>query len=354
MTTMNQKLLSLSVLPAIVILLLASCGGQSKKKPVTADTIALAPCPRFQADSAMLYIHEQCSFGPRVTGSDAAQRCGDYIAERFKAFGAEVEEQTGDVTVWDGSKLPARNIIARIPPRPATDGDSASADGQTASAPNRILLCAHWDSRPWADQDANTANQRQPILGANDGASGVAVMIEVARVLSLSADSTLPAVDFVCFDAEDCGTPEWDEQRPDHETTWCLGSQHWASQPHATDYAYGILLDMVGGRGARFFREGYSMQYAAQVVNRVWSAARQAGYSDYFPNDDSGYITDDHLFVNRLARIPMIDIVPYHPIGDHSFGPTWHTLQDSPDNIAPATLKAVGQTLLQLIFTETN
>ena len=90
------------------------------------------------------------------------------------------------------------------------------------------------------------------------------------------------------------------------------------------------------------------------VVNRGWSAARQAGYSDYFPNDDSGYITDDHLFVNRLARIPMIDIVPYHPIGDHSFGPTWHTLQDSPDNIAPATLKAVGQTLLQLIFTETN
>ena len=230
------------------------------------------------------------------------------------------------------------NIIARSPSQNA----------------RRLLLAAHWDSRPWADQDANTANQRQPILGANDGASGVAVMIEVARVLSLSADSTLPAVDFVCFDAEDCGTPEWDEQRPDHETTWCLGSQHWASQPHATDYAYGILLDMVGGRGARFFREGYSMQYAAQVVNRVWSAARQAGYSDYFPNDDSGYITDDHLFVNRLARIPMIDIVPYHPIGDHSFGPTWHTLQDSPDNIAPATLKAVGQTLLQLIFTETD
>ena len=319
----------------LLLLLLAACNGQQATAPAPDENV---PVPPFSADSAMHSIEVQCAFGPRVTGSEAHARCGEYIQQAFAAHGYTVSRQEAQFTRYDGVKMAGYNIIARSPSRNA----------------RRLLLAAHWDSRPWADQDANTANQRQPILGANDGASGVAVMIEVARVLSLSADSALPAVDFVCFDAEDCGTPEWDEQRPDHETTWCLGSQHWASQPHATDYAYGILLDMVGGRGARFFREGYSMQYAAQVVNRVWSAARQAGYSDYFPNDDSGYITDDHLFVNRLARIPMIDIVPYHPIGDHSFGPTWHTLQDSPDNIAPATLKAVGQTLLQLIFTETN
>ena len=150
-------------LPAIIFLMLASCDGQTKGSASKADTIALASCPRFSASNAMLYIKEQCEFGPRVPGSDASRRCGDYIVERFKAFGAEVEEQTADVTIWDGSKLPARNIIARIAP----------------SNPDRILLCAHWDSRPWADNDDDEANHRTPVLAANDGASGVAVMLEI-------------------------------------------------------------------------------------------------------------------------------------------------------------------------------
>ena len=354
MTTMNQKLLSLSVLPAIVILLLASCGGQSKKKPVTADTIALAPCPRFQADSAMLYIHEQCSFGPRVTGSDAAQRCGDYIAERFKAFGAEVEEQTGDVTVWDGSKLPARNIIARIPPRPATDGDSASADGQTASAPNRILLCAHWDSRPWADNDPDEANHHSPILAANDGASGVAVLLEICRLLQQQPPSV--GIDMVCFDAEDMGTPEWAEDRIGSSDTWCLGSRLWAERAKAEGYKarYGILLDMVGGRGATFAREGISQELAQHVVGRVWQLAGQLSYRQFFPLTDGGHITDDHINVNLIAHVPCIDIIPYYREGPSSFGPTWHTIDDTPDNIDPNVLDAVGQTITQLIYNEST
>ena len=148
---------------AIIPLVLASCTGQTRSKVSSADTIALTPCPRFSADSAMLYINEQCAFGPRVTGSDAASLCGDFLMARFKAFGAEVEEQKATVTIWDGTKLPARNIIARINP----------------SNPNRILLCAHWDSRPWADNDPDEANHHTPILAANDAASGVAVLLEI-------------------------------------------------------------------------------------------------------------------------------------------------------------------------------
>ena len=151
---MNSKLFF--ELLAVTTLLLASCGGQTKKEAPKADTIVLADCPRFSASNAMQFINEQCEFGPRVTGSEASRLCGDYLVERFKSFGAEVEEQTGIVTTWDGSKLPARNIIARINP----------------SNPNRILLCAHWDSRPWADNDEDEANYHTPILAANDGASG--------------------------------------------------------------------------------------------------------------------------------------------------------------------------------------
>ena len=117
---------------AIIPLVLASCTGQTKKTTSWTDTIALTSCPYFMADSAMLYIQEQCRFGSRVTGSEAARLCGDYLVERFRVFGAEVEEQTATVTIWDGTKLPARNIIARINP----------------SSPDRILLCAHWDCRP--------------------------------------------------------------------------------------------------------------------------------------------------------------------------------------------------------------
>ena len=321
----------------LLILLLASCTGQTGKgiRPI-ADTIALSPCPRFSADSAMLYINEQCAFGPRVTGSDAAQRCGDYLVERFKALGAEVEEQTATVTIWDGSKLPARNIIARINP----------------ANPDRILLCAHWDCRPWADNDEDEANHHTPILAANDAASGVAVMLEICRLLQ--GNPVQVGIDLICFDAEDLGTPQWAEDRLGSSDTWCLGSRFWAERAKADGYKarYGILLDMVGGRGATFSREGISRQMAQPIVNLVWQLAGQIGYRQFFPLNDGGYITDDHVNVNEIAGIPCIDIIPYYREGPSSFGPTWHTIQDTPDNIDPNVLEAVGQTITQLIYNE--
>lgn len=322
-------------LSAIIILVLASCEGQNKGKPSTADTIALSPCPRFSADNAMLYIREQCEFGPRVTGSDAARLCGDYIVERFKSFGAEVEEQTADVTTWDGTQLPARNIIAHVNP--------ANAD--------RILLCAHWDSRPWADNDPEESNRHTPILAANDAASGVAVMLEICRLLQQQPVTV--GIDMICFDAEDLGTPQWAEDRLGSADTWCLGSQFWAKRAVADNYKarYGVLLDMVGGRGATFSREGNSMQTARPIVELVWQLAGQLGYRQFFPLIDGGYITDDHVNVAD-AGVPCIDIIPYYQDGPSSFGPTWHTVKDTPDNIDPNVLEAVGQTITQLIYNE--
>ena len=322
-------------LTIITFLLFVSCDGQTKGSASKADTITLTACPRFSASNAMLYIKEQCKFGPRVTGSEASRRCGDYLVERFRSFGAEVEEQTGTVTIWDDSKLPARNIIARLNP----------------SNPDRILLCAHWDSRPWADNDEDEKNHRTPILAANDGASGVAVMLEICRLIQEKPIKV--GVDMICFDAEDLGTPLWAEDREGSSDTWCLGSKLWAERARMDGYKarYGILLDMVGGFGASFSREGISRQLAQPIVNLVWQLAGQLGYRQFFPLNDAGYVTDDHINVNS-ANVPCIDIIPYYNDGPSSFGPTWHTIKDTPDNIDPNVLEAVGQTLTQLIYNE--
>ena len=205
-------------------------------------------------------------------------------------------------------------------------------------------------------------------MAANDGASGVAVMLELARLMNQLPDAAVTSdadaaqtlmatrslgIDFVCFDAEDWGIPQWSDQADDGDS-WALGAQHWAKNKPG-DYAprYGILLDMVGGQGAKFYQEGMSLQFASDIVAKVWRAARQAGYGSYFPKSSGGMITDDHIPVNQVANIPCIDIIPYYPDCEQSsFGPTWHTLDDNMEHIDPATLKAVGQTLVQVLFTE--
>ena len=306
--------------------------------------------PDFNADSAYAYTLAQCNFGPRTMNSAAHAQCLQWIVEKFKAYGCNVTLQKADLKGYDGTILKAANIIARHNPQATT----------------RLLICAHWDSRPWADNDPDSANWRKPILAANDGASGVAVMIELARLLQTAAkpattatDSTTHApktdigIDFVCFDAEDWGTPQWHSGGHDNDS-WALGSNHFAQNlPEGFAPRYGVLLDMVGGQGARFYREGFSLEYAPAVVRKVWRAARQAGYASFFPNSDGGYITDDHVPLNQKGGIPCIDIVPYYPdYPDSSFGPTWHTLADDMTHIDRATLKAVGQTMIQLIYTE--
>ena len=319
---------------AIVVLLsLTSC--KSTKK---ADMEQAMPVgPEFCADSAYAFCEKQCEFGPRTMNSEAHEKCARWIVDKFKQYGCSVTEQDADLKGYDGTTLKSKNIIASYKPEITT----------------RILLCAHYDCRPWADNDPDNLNWKKPVLAANDGASGVGVMLEIARLLQ-KADSLKVGVDFVCFDAEDWGTPNWSDVE-DNGDSFALGAQYWAANPHKPGYEarFGILLDMVGGAGARFYQEGMSKQYAQPIVDKVWKAARVAGFESFFPNEQGGFITDDHIPVNQKAHIPTVDIIAYYPdCQQSSFGPTWHTVNDTMDNIDRNTLKAVGQTVVQVLFSE--
>ena len=326
---MNSKYIFLSFL--IVATLFSSCKSNKQVEEV------LNPVgPAFIADSAMAYCQAQCDFGPRTMNSKAHDLCEEWIVNKFKGFGLEVETQKADLTGWDGTKLHSTNIIAHFNPQ----------------AERRILICAHWDSRPWADNDPDSTNWHKPVLAANDGASGVGVMLEVARLLQ--NDTTLAiGVDLVCFDAEDYGTPQWAEKNENSENTWALGAQYGAKNlPEGYKPQFGILLDMVGGQGAKIYQEQNSIRYAASIVDKVWSAARHAGFSSVFANEVGGGVTDDHIPVNE-AGIPTVDIIPFYPdCRQSSFGPTWHTINDDMEHLDIYTLKAVGQTLIQVIYSE--
>ena len=317
--------------------LLMACSTTKKSQ----DGQQLAVGIEFDADSAYAFCAAQCDFGPRTMNSESHERCAQWIQQQFSKYGCQVTLQQADLKGYDGTVLKATNIIATQQPSP-----------NTQSPTSRILICAHWDSRPWADNDPDKENWKTPVMAANDGASGVAVMLELARILQLH-DSARVAVDFICFDAEDWGVPQWADQGA--ADSWALGSQYWASTQHLTPntYQYGILLDMVGGQGAKFYCEGYSLQYARPVVDKVWQAASTAGYGSVFLNKEMGYITDDHVPVNEQAHIPCIDIINHYPDCTQSnFGPTWHTVNDDMQHIDRNTLVAVGQTLVQLIYSE--
>lgn len=323
------------VCAATVVAAFASCG---LRKQTSEEQAVLKPVgPAFIADSAYQFCQRQCDFGPRTMNSEAHDACGDWIANKFQQYGMSVTRQSATLNGYDGTPLKSTNIIASYLPEQST----------------RLLLCAHWDSRPWADNDPDEANWKKPVMAANDGASGVAVMLEIARLLQ--KDSLRIGVDFVCFDAEDWGVPQWSDVA-DAGNSWALGSQYWAEncpKQQAKRYRFGILLDMVGGQGALFYKEGMSMQYAAGVVDKVWQAAQIVGYGSRFPMQVGGSITDDHIPVNNVAKIPCIDIISYYPdCQQSSFGPTWHTLSDTMEHIDKSTLQAVGQTVIQVLFSE--
>lgn len=311
-------------------LMLFSCKNATQTTE-TAST-AVATSVKFNADSAFATLQAQCAFGERTPGSTAHTKCGDYIVAKFKAYGLEVVEQKAEATMWDGKKFGIRNIIAQYNPQ----------------ATERIVIAAHWDSRPWADADKDTAKHRLPVMAANDGASGVSVMLEVAR--QIKALNPKVGVDFICFDLEDYGAPYWGTPADD-ASDWCVGSRYWANNFHKPNYTarYGILLDMVGGKDARFHFEGHSLRYASTELAKIWEAAKTAGAGAYFVPEEGTYVTDDHVPMNEIAGIPTVDIIPYSSTG---FPATWHTRQDTPENISKETLQAVGQTVLQVLSEE--
>lgn len=289
----------------------------------------------FSADSAYSYIEKQCSFGPRVLESKAHDECVDFMVSKLKEFGGEVEVQKCEVIDWEKKKRKAENVIAHF-------GDCSFA--------SRIVLFSHYDSRPYADKDLEDNTRRIPIDGANDGASGVGVILEIARQWKTCNPKF--ALDVVFFDAEDLGEPSFITGDSDNES-WCLGSQYWAVNADFSRYgkpSVGILLDMVGDNDARFCVDYVSGNFAGDLAEKVWRKAKELGYSQMFRNDSNGAgLIDDHFYVNKYARIPTIDIIDYYePRG--GFPETWHTHSDNMENISKTTLEAVGKTVLAYIM----
>lgn len=329
-----KTVLSLVLTAAILLCCLASCKDNEPTGDGSGgtDTVTALPpvhIPPFNRDTAYNYIAEQVAFGPRVPGSAAQKACADWMQQKLTAVCDTVYRQSTTVTGGDSKRLPCINLIGVIHP----------------AAKRRVLLLAHWDSRPWADEDVKDIDK--PIDAADDGGSGVAVLLELARALKSQPLPQNMGIDILFTDVEDYGKTEWGED------SYCLGTQYWAQHPHVAGYSadYGILLDMVGARNARFPMERSSAQFAQDVQQRVWQAAGRAGYSSYFPYTPSpAGVTDDHVYINKLAKIPTVDIIHLTDATQSNFPPHWHTHKDNMQVIDKATLQAVGRTLLQVLF----
>ena len=313
---------------------LVGCGGKVAATPASETAAEAVTVPSFNADSAYAYVARQTQFGPRVPGTAAHAACKDWLTAKLHAAGADtVFVQEGRQDDGRGKTVTVRNVFARF-------------GGKKA---DRVLLLAHYDTRPWADEDPEASNRNTPIDGANDGASGVGVLLEVARVLGTQ---TAPVgVDILLTDCEDSGI-SGDDEGDGHEDTWCLGARYFAANlPYPAALPKGaVLLDMVGGRNAVFRQEYFSLQRAPQLTRTLWNAAAAAGAGSRFPATVGGAVNDDHLPLLD-AGVPTVDIIEIGHPQTGSFNPTWHTLQDNMDNIDAATLDAVGRTLLQYIYT---
>lgn len=322
------------VFPTLLIFLIACNGGEPPPPPppVTppAKTVTVK-IPTFDGNRAYDNIQKQVDFGHRVPNTPGHKACKEWLVSEFDNMGLRVIEQDFTAQAYTGEVYNATNIIASLNP----------------DAANRVLLCAHWDTRHIADADANADMRDKPILGADDGGSGVGVLLEVGRLIA--QDSALNiGVDIVLFDAEDNGASRGASE------SWCLGSQYWGKKTHVPNYKarFGILLDMVGEKSPRFMMEQTSMTYAPNLMMKVWNLAHSMGYSGYFDKTQAQGVTDDHLFVNKLTGIPTIDIINLEGSQRSMFGPHWHTHNDNMDIIGKNTLTAVGNVVLKVLYME--
>ena len=335
-----NTIFSLAVVAGIV--LLSSCNNPTKpveQTPVAKKEVVVSP-PSYNSDSAYSYTQTQVDFGPRNMNSKGHDDCGKWLIAKIKTLADTVYVQTFDVTAFDGKVLKCTNIIASFNPKATT----------------RILLTSHWDSRPWADQDK--VDRNKPILSASDGASGCGTLMEVARAMKSKPSSI--GVDIFFNDAEDYGYTGTlsdlvtiKNPSADNEDTYCLGAQYWSRNPHVPGYKadFGILLDMAAGHGAFFTRDGTSAYMAGWVQDLVWSNAQQIGLANYFSNQNTPSLTDDHYYLNKIAGIPTIDIIAYDAASSsHLFPSYWHTHNDNMSVIDKNTLDAVGKTLLYTIY----
>jgi hypothetical protein len=279
---------------------------------------ARSRAPDFDADSAFSLLARQVAFGPRVPGTAGHAAQLEWMTSYLRERADTVWIQRFSHEIPGGPTLSLTNLFAQFAPR----------------IRDRVLLVAHWDTRPTADMESDPALQSQPIPGANDGASGTAVLLELADVLSRHSPPI--GVDLLLVDGEDYA--------PNH---MYLGATHFAANiPPGYEPLYGVVVDMVADQQPRYLQEGYSRQYAPEVVDRVWRAAERLGYRAQFPPVHGLSITDDHVPLNR-AGIRTIDLI------DFEYGPGnahWHTLTDDLENVAPDGLGVVGAVLLDLVW----
>ncbi|MBK8493529.1 MAG: M28 family peptidase [Saprospirales bacterium] len=323
---------------ATLLFLVSACNND---KPDTPETPVDVPAtkaykvPAFNADSAYVYVKKQVEFGSRLVNTPGHTATKEWLVGQLKGYGLDVIEQDFQATAYTGTVLNSTNIIGRYNP----------------DAKKRIVLAAHWDTRHIADSPINTDRVDEPILGADDGGSGVGVLLEIARMLQANPiDAKDLGVDIIFFDAEDHGNSGGDHR------SYCLGAQHWAKNPHVANYKprYGILLDMVGAAGARFTKERVSMSYAPDVMNKVWRLAQGMGHGNLFVDIPTTELVDDHFFVNTIAGIPMIDIINRPATTETGFPAHWHTHNDTMDIIDRGTLRAVGQVLGAVVYREAS
>lgn len=327
------------IFPFLFIVLVCAC--TNTPNPPIQPTKPTQPIPAFNADSAYAFVKAQTDFGPRVPNTNAHEQCAAWLVNKLNAYADTVFVQNFRTRLFNNQGIDGKNIIASFNPK----------------ANKRIILCAHWDSRPFADHDPDEANWNHPIDGANDGASGVGVLIENARCFHNQPLPEKLGVDIILFDLEDFG-PRHDQAEQyfdDRRNHWALGSQYWAEQHHTPGYRanYGILLDMVGGPDPNFMKEYYSQAYAAWWSNKVWRVAQDLGYRKEFSNELGEPISDDHLPLNELAGIPTIDIIDLNPNSSNEcFPEVWHTLNDNFEHIDKNTLGIVGTVLNHVVYNE--
>ena len=326
---MRFKLLLLLITGLVII------AGCKDPKPTTQSVPQKPPAkiPAFSSDSAYVYLEKQLAFGTRNPGSPGHVACKDWMVSKFKSYGADVIAQNFQANLYTGDSYPAWNVIAQFNP----------------GHKRRVILSAHWDSRFIGEEDKDDNKKDKPIPGADDGGSGTAVLIELARIIQNNPIDL--GVDIILWDAEDQG-----KRGDGNNLTWCLGSQYWSNNKHKSDYRamYGINLDMIGGKNPRFTKEYFSKAYAGKVLDKVWTLAQNMGYSDMFVDTEFGQITDDHYFVNTMGGIPMIDIINMPPGTTNSFIEQWHTHDDDIDAIDKRSLRVVGQVVAAVIYKEST
>ena len=297
---MNNKII-FYILSILIIIILIGC---SKN------------IPDFNREAAFQYLKKQCSFGPRNPNSDGHLLCKNYIINFLEENGAEVKTEKFSEKIR-GKTYNFTNIIASYYPRKRA----------------RIFIGAHWDTRPWADLDSVEANRNLPISGANDGASGVAVLLHLAEILN-KYETHVYGIDLLFFDGEDAGTPGSNDE-------WCLGSKYFVNNYKGREPEAVIIIDMIGDKDLNIKIEGYSYRSSPELVEQIWKIARSQNISN-FNTKISDFIYDDHYpFLEKGFN--AIDIIDF----DY---PYWHTLQDTPDKCSAQSLQIIGNVLTGFIY----